>query len=190
MKKWICDLLCDKDQEYQLPSSNSIPSLVRKYAKQFKIDPEIVAAVIKVESNGDTKASRFEEHMYRRVKKKGKDNAGFIPPDYIKSRDTEWQERGTSFGLMQCLGDLYRWHGRGEEIWIGPYLTIPENGIRLGCSYLSHLYYREKRKYGHYVKPIKLYTDALAIYNGSPEYPPKVFEVKDLGLHREFLEDS
>jgi soluble lytic murein transglycosylase-like protein len=95
------------------------------------IDPNLVLAIIHVESGDNAYAVRYEPGFYKWLQGRvTTDDWGSIP-----TKQTELRLRATSFGLMQVLGQVAREHG-----FEGMYLTElcdPEVGIRYGMRVLA-----------------------------------------------------
>ena len=70
-----------------------------------RVEPELIAAIVSVESGGDTLASRYESHYKYTLKE-----ARFARRNRI-STDTEIINQKTSWGLMQVMGGVAREHG-------------------------------------------------------------------------------
>lgn len=127
---------------------------IARIANQHGLPPELVRAIVQVESDGNPWATRYEPGFFDRYIK-----AAAIRPIPPCSLLTERQLRAMSFGLMQIMGETARWIG-----FDGPFLTAlcdPEIGLEYGCRYLSRL--------------VKTYLDkdgwnaVIAAYNaGSP----------------------
>lgn len=94
--------------------------------------PELIRAMVLIESGGNPFAMRYEPIFYDRYLK-GKP-LSFVPTGC--SKDTEAIGRATSWGLLQIMGETARCVGfRG---WFGELLT-PEVGLEWGCRYLARL---------------------------------------------------
>lgn len=148
-------------------------SLIAKVATDHGLPPELVRAIVQVESDGNSYATRYEPGFFRRYVEKNADVNAFAPC----SLDTERTMRATSFGLMQVMGQVAR-----ERGYKGPYLTAlcdPATGLQYGCLHLAAF----RRRFAG------LGWDAVcAAYNGgagavkgrtefsNPEYPAKVLK--------------
>lgn len=128
-------------------------SFVDKHAAEYGIPPELVAAVIKIESSGNTWAARYEPNYYLKyIAGKGR------PVPSGVSRDTEEHCQATSFGLMQVMGGTAR-----DEGFTGKFLTElcdPDIGIKYGCKHLSTHAKKFTKAAGHD------WGSVLAAYNG------------------------
>jgi len=107
------------------------------------IDPNLVLAIIHVESNENSYAVRYEPKFYEWLKGRiTTENWASIP-----TKQTELRLRATSFGLMQVLGQVARENG-----FEGLYLTElcdPEVGIRYGMRVLA----KQLRRYASKADP-------------------------------------
>lgn len=119
-------------------------------AAAYVIDPDLVHAVVLVESNGDPWAFN-PEPRYRwlwNVRKNtpfrsltDAERISEIPPNDFPclagDRDQEWWSQQASWGLMQVMGAVAREHG-----YRAPYLTQlcdPLVNLDLGCKHLAGL---------------------------------------------------
>jgi soluble lytic murein transglycosylase-like protein len=136
--------------------------LINAAALKYKLDPRLVAAIILQESSGRPDVSRWEPGFYKRYIE-GRELDGFVPD---KENDTkERQNRATSWGLMQIMGQVAREFGYwGRDLAAG--LCDPATNINLGCKIFAR--YLAKNN-GDIVK-------ALLRYNGggNPNYPKEV----------------
>ncbi len=93
-----------------------------------EISPKLVAALVSVESSGNTKATRYESH-YRYI---------LDADQHAKlngiSMDTEIFQQKTSWGLMQIMGGVAREHG-----FNGPLVDLcdPKTGLYYGVMHLN-----------------------------------------------------
>ncbi len=101
--------------------------------EDHSINPELVKAIISVESGGDTWASRFEPgwRWYLNPMKWAKITR--------RSKATEVVHQATSWGLMQIMGTVAREEGYRESL---PALCIPERGLEYGCRKLKKLLHK------------------------------------------------
>lgn len=90
-------------------TAESLDDLVTRLAKLYHIEPALVKAVIRQESNWDVNASRYEAHL----------------------NDTSW-------GLMQVLLKTARWILGNENLTIQE-LIKPDINISAGAKYLGTL---------------------------------------------------
>lgn len=146
---------------------------IAEYAERYDLQPELVAAVILQESQGDAFAIRYELPFFLKYIT-GKPLSGHIPKTI--SLATERHARAMSWGLMQIMGQVARELGfRGESLGE---LLIPETNIELGCRILNR----------HLEKTADV-DAALLRYNGggNKRYPKEVLSRIDSGEIREIL---
>lgn len=135
--------------------TNQFDELINESADRFDLCRELVRAVVKVESGGNTWLNRYEPHWRYHLD----------PPGWAKrlTRDgmtttmvTERVNQSTSWGLMQVMGTVARELGFTGPL---PQLADPEIGLHFGCMKLRELIDRHKSD-----------EVALAAYNaGNPE---------------------
>lgn len=124
--------------------------LINEISLKHGIEPKIIAAIVSVESSGNTCATRYEPH-YRWTTS--------IPLYAKRNKITEKTEelhQKTSWGLMQVMGGT----ARSELDFKGHLssLCFPEIGLNLGVRYFKKLW----DKYDNL-------WDAVSAYNaGSP----------------------
>ena len=124
--------------------------LIQKYAALFKVDPQLVGAIVLTESAGDEWAVRIELHWQYYL-----DVAKHARANHV-TETTERALQACSWGLMQVMGSVAREHG-----WTGPLqrLCEPSLGLRYGCKHLAKFIVRHKGNQ----------NDAIAAYNaGAP----------------------
>lgn len=104
--------------------------VITEMCDKYDIRPEIVYALIKVESGGDPYATRFEPGYtaYFSAKEFAREN--------LITRRTEEVMQATSWGLMQIMGGTARRLGLEAPI---PVLIDPQNNIEYGCKLLQEL---------------------------------------------------
>ncbi len=101
---------------------------ITKVSKFYRVEPELIAAFVSVESAGNTKATRYESH-YRYM---------FQEDDFSQrnntTRDTEIVHQKTSWGLMQVMGGVAR-----EQGFPGPMTDLckPAIGLTAGIKHLT-----------------------------------------------------
>ena len=166
-----------------------IRELINQYAIRDNLRPEIIACVIIQESAGNTFANRFEPGFFQAhlSGKKRNELAGWKPsPGDIPNLATELNNRSTSWGLMQVMGDTARWCAKVTN----PYLTSlcdPDQGISAGCRVLS--YYLAKNN-NDYFKALTCYN---AGYPNSPigkEYAKSINDRFNRKEHLRYLKDA
>lgn len=122
--------------------------LIISTAKKHLINPNLVTAIVGIESAYNTDAVRYESH-YKWLYK---------PDEFAKqlglSVETESELQKFSYGLMQCMGAVARENG-----FSGPLFRLcrPDLGLEYGCA--------------HFAKYFRKYNDlkrTLAAYNGGP----------------------
>lgn len=127
---------------------------IDRTARRHGLPPELVRAIVTVESNGNPWAARYEPAFYNR----------HVAPKPVKTRppcseQTEMRLRACSFGLMQIMGATAR-----EVGFEGVFLTElcdPEVGLDWGCRYLAQLARLHYERHG--------WAGVVAAYNaGSP----------------------
>lgn len=148
-------------------ASEELSFLIKKYAKKYDLEPELIAAIIMQESSGNPWASRKEPLFYARyVARHGRSTLpGFVPPSHIVDLITEKNHRATSWGCMQCMGETAREAGFSENELVR--LLDPDVGIEWGCRILLKCI---KRANGDI-------DQALLYWNGggNAQYPKEVF---------------
>lgn len=107
-----------------------IEGFVSKKARQFNLDPDLVRAIIYVESNDNSRAMRYEPN-YKWLYK-------FINPAATKA--TEEMQQSTSWGCMQVMGATARELGC-DKPWLNCLLDVPDN-LHYGCLYLSSMIHK------------------------------------------------
>jgi soluble lytic murein transglycosylase-like protein len=130
-----------------------IDNVIVEVAASHQLPPQVVRAMVLVESGGNPVAMRFEPGFFDRyIKDK--------PLNYVPagcSRDTEAVCRATSFGLLQIMLETARCVGfRG---WPGELLD-PRTGLEWGCRYLRRLADRYLADGG--------WESVVRAYNGGP----------------------
>lgn len=103
-------------------------------ALDHALDPDLVAAVIAVESLGNPYAIRYEKgfrHTY---------NVPYFAKMVGCTTDSMWVMQKTSWGLMQVMGAVAYEEGladmNGDERWPSAMLN-PKVGIEMGCRHLK-----------------------------------------------------
>lgn len=123
-----------------------LSEIIESKAKEHGIPAKLIAAIVKVESGGNTYANRYESHykwLYKVEEFANQSMASFA---------TEENSQKTSWGLMQVMGAVAR-----ERGFTGDFLTElcdPRLGIEYGCKHLKHYYNRYDD-----------WKDAVAAYN-------------------------
>lgn len=107
-----------------------IREVVKKECDRFQIRSDLVCAIISVESSGNPKAIRYE---------KGYKDIWKVEDYAVKlkiSSATEMVSQKISWGLMQIMGGVARWHGFDGYL---SDLLQPELGVRWGCVHLKSI---------------------------------------------------
>lgn len=108
--------------------------IIAREAYKNGLPPELVTAIIAVESSGNPTASRYEPGFYERYILPLADDGLTRPPD--TTRATERRHRATSWGLMQVMGQVARELGYTGDL---PALVYPATNIMFGCKLLAQL---------------------------------------------------
>ena len=104
--------------------------LINKTAKEFNIDPKLIAAICVVESEGDTWSLRYEGGWKTFLTTKYWANMVKI------SDSTERICQQCSWGLMQVMGTVARELGMKDDL---TQLCRPDIGLFYGCKKLKTL---------------------------------------------------
>ncbi len=102
--------------------------IVNKWSVKFEIDPLLICSIIKVESDCNTYAIRYEKDFRYR-----KEPYRFARLNNF-SEDTENILQACSIGLMQVMGCVARELGHTRSLLE---LVEPEIGIEFGCKRLN-----------------------------------------------------
>lgn len=106
-------------------------ALIHEKADAYGIDPFLISAICKQESNCNPLAIRYEPG-----------NKLFVTPDLFAKKagttlSTEQIAQSTSWGLAQCMGFVARgWDYSGPM----PGLCDPKNGLEIACQELHRLF--------------------------------------------------
>jgi soluble lytic murein transglycosylase-like protein len=135
------------------------------------ITVELVLALIWVESDGDPWAVRYESNYQYFYDYKRKQSLYDKTQDRRANRafalllgSTEFSLQSTSFGLCQIMGAAARERGFGGK-WLTE-LCDPDINIKFGTQHLF--------EWGFNYGKVTDLDEALARWNGSASYPPKV----------------
>ena len=124
-------------------------ALIGATAEQFGLPAILLAAMVRVESDGNTYAWNPEPHYRYLVDvRTGKPFRGLTsheslsekPPadfrSYAGDRDAEWWGQQASWGLLQVMGAVAREHGllRTQHL---PVLCVPALGLEFGARHLA-----------------------------------------------------
>jgi soluble lytic murein transglycosylase-like protein len=104
--------------------------IIRDQAKLLNLDPELIGAIIEVESSGNEWATRFEpQFLYLKT-------PGVFAGKLGITESTERTHQKTSWGLMQIMGAVARELGFAEHL---TQLCVPETNILYGCRKVAQL---------------------------------------------------
>lgn len=108
----------------------SIVQMVETETSAANIDPYVILGIIKVESNFNPNAAKYEANFKNYYK----------VPEFAKIQnidtDTEKILQQISWGLMQIMGGTARWCGYGGFI---PDLADPATGIHWGVAFFKKI---------------------------------------------------
>lgn len=99
---------------------------IEAIASQFHLDPDLVEALVLVESSGKTHAYRFEPGFWQRYLK-----------DKPKWDGANPERVSSSYGLMQVMYPVALEYGYAETA--PEYLFVPTIGLFWGCTVLRSL---------------------------------------------------
>lgn len=105
------------------------------------VRPELVQALIDIESSGNPYAIRFEPHFYKELLNK---SIQTFSSDCTV--DTERVMRATSWGLMQIMGETARNLGFDNKFLSE--LIEPGINLKYGCLYLARSTAINRKQYG------------------------------------------
>lgn len=94
-------------------------------AREHGLDPNLVEAVVVIESSGRTDAFRYEPGFWDRYLRTNVDYLGEVP-----------RRVSSSYGLMQVMAPVARELGLTRE---PEYLFVPSVGLHFGCLKLANL---------------------------------------------------
>ena len=104
-------------------SKAELIALAQQKAEKYGLEAALVCAIVEQESQWNTWATRYEPAFYER----------YVVP--LNESRSESAARATSWGLMQCMGQVARERGFG-----GPYLSElcdPDIGLDMGCKHFA-----------------------------------------------------
>lgn len=125
--------------------------LITAAAKKHDLWPDLVRAIIEVESGGDPLAMRFEPEWRWHL--------DVTIPGVSKA--TERNQQATSWGLMQVMGTVAREHG-----FLGQFMSAlcdPAMGLDYGCRHLSKMMRRYEGSVWHAVAAYNAGTAKLDV---------------------------
>ena len=124
------------------------------------LPPELVAAIVRKESDGDPWAWNPEPHYSYLVdvstgqpfrKLTPEERLSEVPPNDFPSlagdRDAEWWGQQASWGLMQVMGAVGRERGMNRRAHL-PQLCDPALNLEVGCIHLANLRRRFQHAHG------------------------------------------
>ena len=125
-------------------------NLITEICDIRRIEKELIAAIVSIESNGNSNATRYEPRFRWLYKP-----AEFARRNYI-TEGTERTHQRTSWGLMQVMGSVAR-----EKFYNGPLNKL--NDPRLGLNYgIDHLL--------GFIDKYDSLEDAISAYNQGGNY--------------------
>jgi len=155
------------------------PQIIMGIAKEHRVDPHLVLAMVQVESSGGRRLTRYEPHVKDLV----------TPGDWAHSLGishvTEITHQKTSWGPMHILGSTARDEGFEGEI---PLLIYPETGLHWGCKFLRKQFIRYD---DNMVDAVAAYNGGSARYQSNGMLDPKLRRYVDkvMGYYREIKKD-
>lgn len=154
----------------------ALKELVRRYARNYNLNPELVAGMIYVESKGNPTAHRWEPRFFDLYIKNKKNLPGYFP--WSIDDETERHGRACSWGLLQIMGETAREKGFVRESLVD--LCDPEINLDLGCSIIAGLI----NKYdGDTERALFAYNagEGTAYERKPDDYPSRVFKAIEDG---------
>jgi hypothetical protein len=154
-------------------------------APQYQLPPDLVAAIVQVESAGDRFAMRHEPaypwlwdmRNNRPFRLHGDAGARRPPAEFPSPHGatalTEWIGQQTSWGLMQVMGAVAREFGFKGHF---PGLCDPLEGLHYGCKLLVRLRDRYHAMHG-WAGVVDAYNDGTSRIERDFDYPHKVAAV-------------
>lgn len=156
--------------------------LATKFARDFDLPPDLVIAICITECGGDHWATRFERRYRWLVQadgtpleiSEGQAFSSLAPPQLRVpggiSRNTEYTNQKTSWGLMQVMGAVAREQGFKGSL---ARLCDPIEGLQAGCRHLAWMRDRHLDKHG-WPGVVDAYNDGSARIEAPDDYPHKV----------------
>lgn len=146
-------------------------------SRKWQVSPELLAAIIQVESGGRQGAFRYEPAFYNKYirNKKLEKLPGYVPTEVTPT--SEKLLRSSSFGLMQIMGQTARENGFERED-LCDLIIHPDLNINLGAKIIAK----------HLSNTVDV-KDALLRYNGGgdPDYPDRVLDCMEDGEAQHLL---
>jgi soluble lytic murein transglycosylase-like protein len=152
------------------------PQIIMEIAASHNLDPELVLAVVQVESSGGRRMTKYEptfKYLH-------------FPDDFAAkigiSHATEKNQQKTSWGPMHVMGGTARDLGYEDEL---PNLIYPSIGLEWGCKYLKVQF----DKYGNMKEALAAYNGGSARYkNGKLEPRLQKYVNMVMGYYKDFKE--
>jgi soluble lytic murein transglycosylase-like protein len=146
--------------------------IISRSAKNYGLDPNLVAAIVMTESGGQTCATKYEaKYKYTSDTYTHADNTGI-------TQVTEETHQKTSWGLMQVMGGLARELGHEGHL---TELCDPVIGLNYGCKQIKRLYER----YGSQADVISAYNQGSPRKNKGGLYENETYVDKVMRYYRE-----
>lgn len=143
-------------------TKDELQKLAVMVALNMGLDPALVCAMCATESSWNPDATRYEPAFYNR---------------YISAMkglsEEEMENRATSFGLLQIMGQVAREQGYDDPL--ENLLKNPVDGLTQGCKKLRKCISMESHEHSTYANDR---AAALLRYNGGGDagYPGRVME--------------
>jgi len=147
--------------------------MAETFATEYHIPPDLLCAIINVESEWNRWAVRYEPAFLKK----------YILPLKLKSK-TEQVMRACSFGLGQILGQSAIERGFHGDL---PKLFCPQVNIEYVCKYIEML---KRRKDYSWNDVISAYNQGNKRKNKSGEYKNKRYVAKVNGSREEYEKDN
>lgn len=141
--------------------------LVYDECLQYRFTPEVILAIIDVESSGNRYACRYEDHF------KWTHEVGKWASICGITKATEESLQKHSFGLMQIMGGTARWLGFDGHL---PELFEAERGIAWGCKYFN----KQFQKYGNIGPAVSAYNAGSSKMQRDGTYENQAYVTKVL----------
>jgi soluble lytic murein transglycosylase-like protein len=144
--------------------------IILSAAREHQVEVGLLASIIKIESDGEPLAIRYEAKFFGKYIKPYTlhELPGYHPK--VCSNITEKYLRSCSFGLCQVMGNTARIYGfRGE--WLTQLLD-PAANVPIGAKILRDM-----------VDKTETLEEALLRWNGgsNKKYPDKVLKIREAG---------
>lgn len=153
-----------------------LTALIERAAESFRLDSNLIRAIIMTESSGDPTATRFEKdwHYF------------YSPRQFADKLGISFQEedrnQATSWSLMQIMGAVARELGFTDKLEM---LLIPEIGVFYGCKKLKKLF-ESKMCSGDEEKVISSYNQGSPRMTDGGMYLNQIYVDRVYGYLREY----